>query len=68
MITVSKRKYVTNISDVPVFVDVAYMANLMQVSQELVRRMIRDGKIKAAKMGNTWRIPKTEIVKMYEGG
>ena len=64
-----KPHLITNIDDVPVFVDVPYICDLLGIHQNTVRRLIQKGSIKAAKIGKVWRIPKTEIEKMYnEGG
>lgn len=64
-----KRKFITSIEEVPVFVDVPYICNLLQLHENTVRRLIQNGSIKAAKVGKVWRIPKTEIEKIYnEGG
>ncbi len=63
-----KKKFVTSLDDVPLFVDVPYLCELLQLMPDTVRKRIQSGSIKAAKFGRTWRIPKSEIIKMYEGG
>jgi excisionase family DNA binding protein len=63
-----KQTYITSLDAVPLFVDVPYLCNLLQLQPDPVRKRIQNGSIKAAKFGKTWRIPKSEIIRMYEGG
>lgn len=64
-----KRTFITSLSEVPLFVDVPFICDMMQLHPNTVRKMIRDGRIKAARIGKTWRIPKSEIERIYnEGG
>lgn len=64
-----KQPFVTSMADVPVFVDVPYISHLLQIHENTIRRLIQKGCIKATKIGKVWRIPKTEIERMYnEGG
>ncbi|MBR6968499.1 MAG: helix-turn-helix domain-containing protein [Ruminococcus sp.] len=64
-----KQKFITSLEDIPVFVDVPYICDLLQLHENTVRRLIQNGSIKAAKIGRTWRIPKNEIERIYnEGG
>lgn len=39
------------------------VANLFKVAPYTVREWIKEEKFKATKIGNRWRIPKSEIVK-----
>ncbi len=63
-----KKKFVTSLDDVPLFVDVPYLCELLQLMPDTVRKRIQNGSIKAAKIGSVWRIPKSEIIRLYEGG
>ena len=64
-----KQKFITSLEDIPVFVDVPYICDLLQLHENTVRRLIQNGSIKAAKIGRTWCIPKNEIERIYnEGG
>ena len=63
-----KPDYVTSIEQVPAFVDVPYICDLLQLHENTIRRMIKSGALKASKIGGVWRIPKSEIERLYEGG
>jgi excisionase family DNA binding protein len=62
------KKYITSLEEVPLMVDVPYVAELLQLNIRTVRNYCRNGNIKATKFGKDWRIPKSEIERMYEGG
>ena len=40
-------------------------AQLVQISPGMIRKMARTGKIKAIRFGTTWRIPKTELERLF---
>lgn len=63
-----KKKFITSMDDVPLFVDVPYLCELLQLMPDTIRKRIQNGSIKAAKIGSVWRIPKSEVERMYEGG
>ena len=64
-----KRTFITSLSEVPLFVDVPYICWLLDLHPNTVRKLIQKGSIKAAKIGRDWRIPKSEIERIYnEGG
>ena len=42
------------------------VAELLSYNEEVVRRKIRAGEIKAVKFGKKWLIPETEIKKIME--
>ena len=53
----------TNASD---FYSINEFAACLGVCRETVSRMIRNGIVDAVKVGKTWRIPKSEINKIFE--
>lgn len=59
------KSYVYDLSEVPLFVDVAYIAELMRVSPRTVLREINGGRIKAVRIGKQYRIPKDEVIRLY---
>ncbi len=58
----TRRKYVTDWNDVPVVIDVAYVANIIGMSYENTRRLIKNGDIPAVKVGLEWRISKEALM------
>ncbi|MBR1392660.1 MAG: helix-turn-helix domain-containing protein [Ruminococcus sp.] len=63
------RGYITSLDEVPLFVDVAYICNLLQLQPDTIRKRLQEGSLKGVKVGAVWRIPKTEIERLYnEGG
>lgn len=61
-----KRKYVTDWSQVPVVVDVAYVSVLLGLHPRTVEIYLKKGKLKGKKAGRVWRIPK-ESLEEYVG-
>ena len=62
------KKFITSMEEVPLMVDVPYVAELLQLNERTIRTYCRSGSIKATKFGKDWRIPKSEIERMYQGG
>lgn len=63
------KRYITSLAEVPLFVDVLYLCELLELQPDTVRKRIQKGDLKAVKFGRTWRIPKSEIERLYnEGG
>ena len=56
-----KQKYVTDWSQVPVVVDVPYVSILLGMHPKTIEKHIRDGTIKAFKVGKFWRIRKETL-------
>ena len=46
---------------VPLFVDPIYIANLLGMTEETVRRYIRRGQLKAKCVGNGYRVEKSDV-------
>ena len=65
---VKKKKFVTSWDEVPVIIDVPYLAHLIGCSYENARKMCQYGKIKAVKVGDMWRIRKEDIIEYMSGG
>jgi excisionase family DNA binding protein len=40
------------------------VAKLLRLSEEAVRRQIRSGKIRAAKVGRQWLVPGAEVIRI----
>lgn len=68
MLNKSKNKYVTNWDDVPVVIDLPYVAHLLGCSRENARRMCQRGDIKAFKVGDMWRVRKEAVFEYMEKG
>lgn len=62
------KRFITSLSEIPLFVDVPYLCELLELQPDTIRKRIQNGSIKAAKIGRTWRIPKSEVERLYEGG
>lgn len=63
-----KKQFVTSLAEIPLVVDVPYFAQMFQLNLRTVRGYCRTGRIKATKFGKDWRIPKSEIERIYDGG
>lgn len=64
-----KKRYIYSLSEIPLFVDVPFFCDLFQLHPNTVLKILKSGKLKGTKIGRMWRIPKSEIEKMYnEGG
>ena len=50
------------------FYSIEDIANLFGISWRTVQRYIKDGKIKAIKIGRQWRIPKDEFYRLQKEG
>lgn len=57
----NRRRYITNWDEVPVIIDIPYVASIIGMTYEYTRRMIMKGEIPAHKVGNSWRINKNEL-------
>ncbi len=60
------KKCVCSWDALPVVLDVETTTTLLRCSRQLVLRMIKDGTIKAQKVGREWRIPKEAIKQYFE--
>lgn len=61
-----KKAICTNWDDVPVFIDLPYLSNLLGVTYDRVKTMAQNGEIPAKKIGKLWRIKKEDLLKWYE--
>ena len=52
--------------EIEALVTVNDVAEVLQVSQKTVYRMIRDGRLSAFKIGQAWRIPKEALLCLSE--
>ncbi len=58
------RKYVTDWGQVPVVVDLGYLAMLLGCSRENARKLCVSNAIPAFKVGDMWRVNKRELMKL----
>lgn len=63
---VKRTKFITNWDEVPIVVDLAYISVLLGISNEYARQLVRDGIIKAFKVGKLWRIKKEDLKSFIE--
>lgn len=57
------RQYKAYIWDeVPLFVDLQYIADLLKCSTRLLRMEIKSGKLKACKVGKMYRVNKDDLI------
>lgn len=57
-----KAEPVVGWDQVPIVVDLPYVAVVLQANPEVVRRYLASGAIKGFKVGREWRILKTELM------
>lgn len=55
-------KTITDWDKVPVLVDYAYVCNLFRVTEPTVRKWVKEGKIKARKIGHQVRFAKEDLM------
>ena len=63
-----KKEFIYNWDEIPVVVDLAYVAAMFRVSRETVRKLLCDGEIKGFKVGEQWRIRKDDLMAYTMGG
>ena len=56
------KPFITDWSDVPVVVDIPYVADLFRISEERIRQMCVKGDIEAFKISGLWRISKKTLM------
>ena len=59
----NKRPPVVGWEQVPVVVDLPYVAIILGVNPELIRRLIASGELKGFKVGREWRIAKSDLMR-----
>ena len=52
---------------VPVIIDLPYVAVILGANPEVIRRYLASGKIRGFKVGREWRITKDELMKFVSG-
>lgn len=55
-------RYITDWADVPVMIDVAYVANILSMSYEKTRRLVKAGVIPSVRVGDEYRISKSSLM------
>lgn len=58
-----KKRQITDWRDVPIVVDIDFVALVLNCHPESVRRMAAKGEIPAIKVGGVWRINKADLKK-----
>ena len=61
-----RERPIVNWDDVPVIIDVPYVARLLAMSADYVTRLAQKSKIPAFKAGRLWRFRKDEIEQYME--
>lgn len=56
------KELITNWECVPVVVDIGFVANLLRISPETVRKACIAGKLPAFKVESMWRINKKDLM------
>jgi excisionase family DNA binding protein/YgiT-type zinc finger domain-containing protein len=52
--------------DYPKVMNVEEVSRFLRITPQTVYNMLRDGRIKATKIGREWRFPKEEIMKIFD--
>lgn len=55
-------KHVTNWDKVPILVDYGWVCNIFNVTEPTVRRWVKEGKLKARKVGRQVRFAKEDLM------
>ncbi len=62
-----REKFIYNLDEIPLFVDVNFLCDIFKLKPDTIRKSLRIGRIKGVKVGDKdWRIPKTEIERIYK--
>lgn len=61
------RHFITSLEEIPLFVDVPYLCELFRLTPDTIRKQLQRGEIRGEKIGSNWRIPKSEIERIYNG-
>lgn len=56
------KDYIYKWDSVPIIVDAAYVAQLLGCEVKLIWKECRNGKLKAFKVGDMWRINKDDLI------
>lgn len=57
------KRYITKWDDVNVVVDLAFISELLGISGEKARQLVKSGEIPAKKVSGLWRINKSDLMK-----
>lgn len=57
-----KKNYIPNLDDLPLYMTVEMVAGLTAFSYETIKKYCQKGILPASKMGNQWRISKTDFL------
>jgi len=56
------KKDVFNWAEVPVVINLPYVAVILKANPEVVRRYLATGKLKGFKVGKEWRVNKSDLM------
>ncbi len=57
-----KKKTVYNWEEVPVVINLPFVAIILKANPEVVRRYLASGKLKGFKVGKEWRVNKSDLM------
>ena len=52
--------------EVPVVIDLVYVANVFRMSYEHIKKLAREGKLPAFKLGDSWYMQKQDLIGYIE--
>lgn len=61
------QQFIKSWDEVPLYIDPVYIANILGVTEETIRKYIRRGDLKSVCIGNTHRIAKQDARSFIEG-
>ena len=65
----TKPMYYKNWDEMPAVLDLADCAIILKITYDTARKWAKKGKLPATQIGGTeWRVEKTALKKMFEGG
>lgn len=65
---VRRQRTIWEWEQLPAVIGVRELANLLKVSEQMARSLLRDGKIPACKVGRNWRIETDAVREFLKGG
>lgn len=57
-----KKKTIYNWEEVPVVINLPFVAIILKANPEVVRRYLASGKLKGFKVGKEWRVNKSDLM------
>lgn len=63
-----KLTYIRDWSELPVLMTIEQCAAVLNCTYENARLLVKSGELPARKIGKSWRVEKSALKKMFEGG